>query len=154
MSSSSQRLGDQAERDVKAWFREHGSPDADRALGTGRPRDRGDLTGIARFCVQVKNYAQFRINTWVPEMLEQKRRLGAEFGVLLLKKRGTSDVGRWYTVMELEDLNRLRLEAEGQIDEKDRTIALYQQALDIAATEIERLKGSTAAIVVDGRQPE
>lgn len=112
MANPSKAKGDRAERQVASWFQEHGEPDADRSLGAGRPADRGDLTGIRRFCIQVKDHAQFRINTWMPEMLDQKRRAGADFGVLLLKKRGTSDVGRWYAVLELEDLNRLRSEAE------------------------------------------
>ena len=127
VASPNKRKGDRAELDSSAWFQVNGWPNADRSLGAGRREDRGDLTGIRRFCVQVKDHAQFRINTWIPEMLEQKRRSGAEFGVLLLKRRGTSDVGRWYAVLEVEDLNRLMIEAE---------------------------KGTSAATVGDGRQPE
>jgi hypothetical protein len=104
--------GDRAERDAASWFRNNGWPDADRSLGAGRPQDRGDLTGIRWFCIQVKDQAQYRINTWMPEMLEQKWRARAEYGVLLLKRRGTTDTGQWYAVMTVEDLNRLMCEAE------------------------------------------
>jgi hypothetical protein len=114
MANPNKRMGDKAERDVAAWKRENGWPYADRALGAGRAADRGDITGIPGVCEQVKDRGTIRLREWFDEMLDQKANARADTGVLIIKRRGTSDVGRWYAVLEVEDLNRLMLEADGR----------------------------------------
>ena len=127
MANPNKRMGDQSERDVAYWYNANGWPYAVRSKNAGQPQDRGDMFGIMGFCIQIKNRGTIRLREWFDELLDQKQHARADTGVLIIKRRGVSDVGRWYAVLEVEDLNRLMLEAE---------------------------KGASAATVGDGRQRE
>lgn len=57
MTSSAQRKGDDAERELVQRLRALGLVDADRSYGAGRRDDRGDLDGLPGVVAQVKHYA-------------------------------------------------------------------------------------------------
>ncbi len=59
--SAPKRKGSAFERDVVAYLREHGFPDAERAYGAGRPEDIGDVVGIPGVTVEVKNHARLEL---------------------------------------------------------------------------------------------
>jgi Holliday junction resolvase len=114
MANPNKQKGDKAERDVAYWFNDHGWQYAERARNAGQPKDRGDIVGIPGFCIQVKDRGTIRLREWVDGTLEQKENARADTGLLIAKRRGVSDVGRWYAVLEVEDVNRLMLEADGR----------------------------------------
>ena len=57
MTSPAKRKGGQFERDVVTFFREHGHRYVERAYGSGRPLDVGDIDGIAGVIIECKNHA-------------------------------------------------------------------------------------------------
>lgn len=90
------RKGADAERDVvrflRRWF-----PGADRAYGAGRPDDVGDIIGVPRTCVQVKNTCHpDRLGSWLDETARQAR---GRTPVLVIKRRGHTDPADWYWLM-------------------------------------------------------
>lgn len=101
MSKSKQKgtLAETAVRDYLArWF-----PGVKRAALTGAA-DEGDLTGIPRTAVEIKNCRTYSIPSWLRELDAETVNAGAEFGVLIVKPVGvgTSRVGEWWAVQRLD----------------------------------------------------
>lgn len=109
--SASKRKGTAAETAVVNWLREHGWPSAERRALAGNA-DRGDIAGIVGVVLEVKAKKEMDLSGWVKEAETERRNDGADFGIVIAKKRGTTDVGEWYAVMPVEQLAAL-LDAAG-----------------------------------------
>lgn len=98
------RKGQDAERAVVAWLREHGYPDARRYL-SGDGRQPGDVDGVPGVCLEVKNRAALDLPGWL-------RQLDAEapphcLSFVVVKMRGVTDPGQWALVTRLNRLPEL-----------------------------------------------
>lgn len=106
-----------AERQLVSWLRENGWPGAERAVRTGYrtatrvSADPGDVTGTPGLVWQMKYTTRFE---WpavfaanLSETEEQRVAAGADFGLLIQRRAGTADVGRWWVWLRVADLARL-----------------------------------------------
>lgn len=108
--SRSKQKGTAAETAVARWLQDNGWPHAERRTLNG-VRDRGDITGIIGVCWEIKNQREHKLAQWVKELAEEKTNDGADHGILVVKKVGTTNPADWYAVMPLGDLARLLKEA-------------------------------------------
>jgi Holliday junction resolvase len=102
MSSPQKNKGSQYERDVVKWLRTMGYPCAERAYGAGRHDDVGDIDGINGVVIECKNEKAIRIPQYLRELEDEMTHADAETGVVLIKKRGTSNISESYAVMPAE----------------------------------------------------
>jgi hypothetical protein len=98
MSNPNKRKGDAAERAVVAWLRSHGFTNAERAYGAGRADDTGDIDGLPGVCIEVKNHNKIEVAGFIGELEREMANSRAETGVVIVKRRGDSDVDRWYAI--------------------------------------------------------
>jgi Holliday junction resolvase len=99
VSSAAKRKGSQYERDVVKWLKSYGFECAERAYGAGRHDDVGDIDGIDGVVIECKNEKSFRIPQYLRELENEMTHADAETGVVLMKKRGTSNVSESYAVL-------------------------------------------------------
>lgn len=71
MSNPNKRRGDDAERAVLAYYREHGFPGAERTR-PGRKEDEGDIHLAPGAIAQVKNCRTLRWGEWLAHLVAQK----------------------------------------------------------------------------------
>jgi Holliday junction resolvase len=100
MSNPSKTKGDQWERDVVAYLRDHGHPHAERAYGAGRADDVGDIDGLVTI-IECKNAKRLDLAGWVDEMIRERDRSQTGSGVLIVKRRGRP-AGDAYVIQPLE----------------------------------------------------
>lgn len=94
MSSASKAKGSKAELDVVKWLKQW-FPYADRRLA-GATLDKGDISGIPGVTIEIKNHAKMDLAGWVAELETEMNNDSAWTGTVLHKRKGTTDVGRWY----------------------------------------------------------
>lgn len=95
-----------AERQLVNWLRENGWPGAERAVRTGyrtatrTSADPGDVTGTPGLVWQMKYTARFEkpseFAANVAETEAQRAAAGADHGLLVQRRNGTADVGKWW----------------------------------------------------------
>jgi hypothetical protein len=106
MTGSAKAKGDAAERELADLLNAYADNDPDnrwnvrRALGAGRQDDQGDLVGVPRCIVQVRNYAdeQRAERTALADAMEQLANaslLDFDYAVAAVRHRG----GRWVISM-------------------------------------------------------
>lgn len=79
----------------------------DRSIKRGS-KDRGDIAGL-RFngkpvAIECKNTSRISLSEWIKEARVEAENLGAPFGVVVHKRRGTTDPSLQYVTMTLENL--------------------------------------------------
>lgn len=111
MANPAKKKGDNAELEVARLLAELTGYPVRRKLGAGRADDAGDLDGIPRTCVQVKNYADpaRAIREALSDLEAQRCNAGADFAAALVRRRG----GRWGVVMSPEQFAALVVAAIG-----------------------------------------
>jgi hypothetical protein len=109
--SKNKQKGTAAETAVVRWLREHGHPYAERRA-LGGANDKGDITGCGPIVIEVKNHAKWAPAEWLSEAIVEARNAGVDIGVVVAKKRGTTDPGEWYVLTTLDMFNRLIGDAE------------------------------------------
>lgn len=80
----------------------------DRRVKTGA-KDRGDIGGLRlhggqRLVAEVKDCARQDLPGWVAEAHLEANHDDALAGVVIAKRRGTTDPGRWWVHMTVDDL--------------------------------------------------
>ena len=109
MSTASQRgkqnrdKGNRFERDVVAYLRAHGYPDARTtrsALGHGGTKQPGDVIGPVGCAIEVKNVTAAAWPKWLRQAVDQA---GELVPVVVRKQAGVSDVGSSLTVLRFDD---------------------------------------------------
>jgi hypothetical protein len=82
----------------------------DRRVKNGA-KDRGDIGGIRahgqRIVVEVKDCAKQTLPAWVSEAHIEAGNDDALVGVVVAKRRGTTDPGKWWVHMTVDDLAAL-----------------------------------------------
>jgi hypothetical protein len=108
-------VGLETEQMVARYLRGRGMAGVERAVRTGyraagrQLADAGDLTGLPGVCVQVKSLrpateAERHTRLWLAETEQQRAASGASVGLLVVRRWGTVDVGRWWCFLYLRDL--------------------------------------------------
>lgn len=99
----SRNKGAQAERDVVAWLRRNGYPDARRYLA-GDGRQPGDIDGVPALSLEVKNQRVLALPAWLRQAEDEAR---GNLPVVVHKPIGVTDVGRWHATLYFEHLIEL-----------------------------------------------
>lgn len=113
---ANRRRGHEAERALARWLRGNGWPHAERAVRTGfRAADRtcsdpGDITGMPGVVVSVKDCAVEQIAKWMVELDAMAEPGGVR--LLVHKRRGHADPGRWWCWLRVHHLLELADDAE------------------------------------------
>ena len=97
--------GTQLETAARNWLREHGWPFARRVVKEGA-LDKGDLTlgdGIP-VTIECKNEKKINLAGGANELRDEMANNGHKWGFTIHKKRGTTDVGKYYAVLPVEVL--------------------------------------------------
>lgn len=106
----SRRKGAGHERDVIAWLRSRGRPHVERRIA-GMADDRGDITGWPGVVCECKNAAKITLGVWVAQLEAEIVEADADTGVVIIKRKGTTDPGAYYAVTTLDRWERLMVEA-------------------------------------------
>lgn len=106
--AGNRRKGHTTEAAVAAYLREHGWPHAERR---GGGFGGSDIVGTPGITWEVKNQAGLRLGEWVDQMTGAQDDASDRHGVLIVKRKGTTDPGEWFAVMQLDGLLDLLAEA-------------------------------------------
>ena len=106
--TSARAAGARTERAVADWLAAALDDDRiDRRVRTGA-KDRGDVAGVRvagqRLVIDVKDCARMDLAGWIREAHVEAAHDDALCGVVVSKRRGTTDPGSYYVHMELRDL--------------------------------------------------
>lgn len=120
----SKAKGYAAEKLVADWLSENGYPGAERRVTSGH-LDRGDISGVANVVIEVKDAQTLRLHEWLDETERERHHDSAEWGILVVKRYGSTDVAKWFAiqrvdaaVMMLREIEALRArvaEIEGDV---------------------------------------
>jgi len=110
MSTPQQRKGRAAELAVAKWLQELW-PHAEPTRRSGWSDDRGDIDGIPGIVIEVKNCRKFDLPGWLTELETEIGNANASTGVLVIKRRGSTDPADWYAVTRLVDWAHLAKDA-------------------------------------------
>ena len=112
MANPAKSLGTQLETAITKWLQEHGWPFAHRRTQKGSS-DEGDacLSERIPFTIEAKNSKRTTeraaIGVWLRELVDEVNAAGDEAGVVVHKRRGTTDVGQYVVITTMEYLNVL-----------------------------------------------
>lgn len=109
--SSARAAGSKSERATADYLAATLADDRiDRRVKNGN-KDRGDIGGIRvhgqRLVIEVKDCTRTDLAGWTAEAHLEARNDDALCGVVVHKRKGTTDPGRWYVTMTLDDLAAL-----------------------------------------------
>lgn len=125
MSLKDTNVGKDTEQRLARYFRAEGWAGAERRVRTGfrnahrSVADQGDLTGMPGLCIQAKSLrskdkrhagsdpnaaAERMVPTWLLEVEEQREASRSVLGLLVVRRWGTTDVGRWWCFLDLATL--------------------------------------------------
>lgn len=110
MTINSRAKGATYERDVVAYFKDNGRPHMERRLG-GMAADKGDLNGIPGVVIECKNRKDFDLAGYMAQLEQEIATAGAETGVVIIKRRGVTDVGQHYALLPVARWAELLLES-------------------------------------------
>jgi hypothetical protein len=108
--SKQRAKGTMFETAVAQFLRENGFPHAERRALSGT-YDKGDLTGMPGLVIECKNHKELSFSEWLRETEVERQNADADFGVLVVKRRGIWDAGQSYAVLPLEAMARLLKQA-------------------------------------------
>lgn len=95
---------------VVAWLQAHGRPHVERRVLMGSA-DQGDVTGWPGVVIEVKTVKRIDLATFADETEAEIENAGADTGVCVIKRRGTTDVGDWYVLLNVQRWHDLMVEA-------------------------------------------
>ena len=109
--ASAKKAGSSFERAQADWLAERLNDDRiDRRVKTGA-KDRGDIAGVripgGRVVIECKNVATLALPAWLREAEVERGNDDAVVGVVMHKKRGTTDPAEQYVTMTAEMFARL-----------------------------------------------
>ena len=113
MSNPPRAKGTRAESALVKWLRVNGFGHADRQPLRGG-RDQGDITACPGIVIEVKSYrlptgvpTRGQLTEWMTQTEVERWNAAADIAVLVVKRPGTTDPGRWFayvTAWTLADL--------------------------------------------------
>ena len=106
--ASARAAGTRFETSVVGYLAEHVDDIIERRRQSGA-KDTADVSGWrhagARIVAEIKDYGgQIKAGTWVAEAEVERGNDDATVGLVIAKRRGTTDPGDQYVVMTLRDL--------------------------------------------------
>lgn len=116
MANHMKSLGTSHETAIKKWLRDNGWPYADRRTLAGAS-DEGDLRLSERvpFTIEAKTAKattdKASLGAFMKELVAEVENSESEAGAVILKKRGTTDVGEYYAILPVWMLNIILLKA-------------------------------------------
>ncbi|MER7076617.1 hypothetical protein SAMN02982929_05322 [Saccharopolyspora kobensis] len=116
---SNRRKGIETERRVARYLNEHGWPKADRYVNNGyrtatrTAADPLDIRETPGLVWSVKYDASHRIAAWFAEVEDKAAAVGADLGVLVERRPGYANPGRWWAYITVADLHGLFAAAHG-----------------------------------------
>lgn len=108
MANPAGQKGTKGETDRVRWLIARGWRYATRIPKKGN-RDCGDLIldQTVPVMIESKETKAFIPSKFLDEMTVQIENAGAEFGFVIVKRRGTTDVGRYYALTDVENMMNL-----------------------------------------------
>lgn len=110
MTNRAKAKGTAAETAVVNYLRARAWPHAERRALAGNS-DKGDVAGLPGVVLQTKSCQRLEFGAWLREVRTQQANAGAEYGVVWAKRKGTTDPGEWYVVMDGDTFTRLLKDA-------------------------------------------
>ena len=106
--ASAKAAGAKAEREVADFLATALDDDRiDRRVRNGA-KDRGDIGGLRvhgqRLVAEVKNTSRIDLAGWIAEAQVEAGNDDALAGIVISKRKGTTNVGRWYVHMSVAEL--------------------------------------------------
>lgn len=106
--TSAKSAGSTFERKIADYLAEHVADHIDRRVRTGA-RDKGDIAGLrhmgTRVVVECKEYGgRFQVGPWLNEAEIERGNDDAAVGLVVAKRRGTTDPGDQVVFMTMRDL--------------------------------------------------
>ena len=108
--SAERAKGTAWESAIVDFLTRHGFPHAERRALNGI-NDKGDIAGIPGVVVEVKNHASLNLAGWVDEALAEQGNDGADYGIVVHKRRGKGSAGDWYATCTVAQMARLLRQA-------------------------------------------
>ena len=109
MVNKAKQVGSQWERDVVAYFNEHGFPLVERRYGAGAQADKGDINGI-QMVLECKSLAKITLASIVAETEVEVANSHFDIGAAIIKRRGKG-AAEGYFVLPLKWAVRLLKDA-------------------------------------------
>ena len=101
--SRNKAKGTAAETAVVNWLRDHllerDARYIERRTLQGA-KDTGDIAGLPGIVIEVKNHAKHDLPGWLKELQTEVDNAHATLGLLVIKKRGTTDPSQWYWLID------------------------------------------------------
>lgn len=109
--ASAKQAGATFERSLADWLAKHIDDRIDRRVKTGA-KDRGDIGGLrhmgGRVVIEAKNYGgRLMPGPWIGEAEIERGNDDALAGIVIAKRRGTTDPGQQFVLMTVNDLTAL-----------------------------------------------
>lgn len=110
--ASAKKAGAQFEIQVSNYLAEHLDDRITRRTLTGA-KDRGDVANVRdshnrRIVIEAKDYGgKLNLPQWTKEAHQEAANDNAHVGLVIAKRRGTTDPGKQWAIMEVEDLIKL-----------------------------------------------
>jgi len=106
--ASAKAAGARFERSIADWLNEHVDDRIDRRVKTGN-KDRGDISSWRfagrRIVAELKDYGgRLLPGTWLREAEIERLNDDAHVGLVIAKRRGTTDPGDQFVILTLRDL--------------------------------------------------
>jgi hypothetical protein len=100
------------ERPVTDFLKKRGFIRAYRLRNQGI-NDKGDIGGIDKVCIEIKNHGIYKFGPWMKEVAKEKLNAGATTAALVVKPKGIGEtrIGEWWVMLTLEDYTELLLRA-------------------------------------------
>ena len=115
---SAKQAGAKFERQIADFLRDNLDDRIDRRVKTGA-KDCGDIANVRdshnrRICIETKDYGgRLNLPQWIKEAHTEADNDGAEVGIVIAKRRGTTDPGKQWVAMDLNDLIQLLTPPQG-----------------------------------------
>ena len=112
MTNPRKDAGTRAESSVVRWLHAHGYPDARRQVLAGS-KDKGDLWVTLGVIAEVKTRntaaglgqpGEAELAKWMAETEAERVNAKAAHAVLIVKRKGTADPGRWWAYVPANEL--------------------------------------------------
>lgn len=75
-------------------------------IPAGATLDRGDLWTPSA-CIQCKNHRTLSLGAWMKDTTEQQQNAAKPYGILIVKRKGTTDPAEQFAIMPLAQLRSL-----------------------------------------------
>ena len=102
MTTPSQAKGSRHERNIAEYLVSKGWKRAVRRGGAGATNDRGDIDGLYGVVIEAKDEKRHDYSGYLRELINEVKNAKASTGVVIVKKRGTTNVGEYYALMTVD----------------------------------------------------